>query len=131
MSGALVIRAAIHAALSADAGLLALVNQISDRTPARASAPWLMLGDGVATGWGARDVDGVTLRQPIRLDVRGDDFAHVTAIMARLGAVLDQMDADLGDWRLTSLRPERTRAARRPGAWRIEVDYLVRAARQH
>jgi len=129
MSGALAIRAAIHEALRGDEALLTLVNQVSDGTPDKASAPWLMLGEGVATGWGARQVDGVALRQPVQLALRGDDFARATAIMARVDAVLAGLDADLGDWRITSLRLARSRVTRGRSGWRIDADYAVRVAR--
>jgi len=129
MSGALAIRAALHEALAGDEALLALVNQVSDGTPAKASAPWLMLGEGSATGWGARNVDGLALRQPIRIMLRDDDFSHAMAVLARVETVLAGLDDAVGDWRITSLRLERSRAARGRSGWRIDADFAVRAAR--
>lgn len=131
MSGEMVVRAAMLAALRGDAGLMALVNQVSDGEPAKASAPWLLLGDASVTGWGARGVDGITLRQPLMLTVRGDDLARVTAVLERIDAVWRAMDGALGDWRITSLRFERSRIIRSRTEWRASVDYAVRAARLH
>jgi len=131
MTGALVVRAAIVGALRADATLAGLVNQVSDGEPVKASAPWLIVGDPATTGWGARGVDGLSLRQPLLLALRGDDLARVTAILARVDAVLASLDGDLGDWRITSLRFERSRITRSRTEWRAAVDYLVRAVRVH
>jgi len=134
MSGAFIVRAAIHDALSGDGTLATLVNQVSDGEPVKASAPWLQVGDPVVTGWGARGVEGLTLRQPIQLVLRGDDLPRVTAILDRVDAVLGAIDGELGDgapggWRITGLRFERSRIVRSRTEWRVSVDYVVRAAR--
>lgn len=129
MSGAVVVRAAIHAALSGDAELAALVQQVSDGVPAKASAPWLQLDDSAATGWGARGVDGIALRQPIRLTLRGDDGTRAEAVVARIEAVLAAMESDVGGWRITSLQLDRARIVHGRAGWRVTLDYAVRAAR--
>lgn len=129
MSGELVARAAILDALAGDATLLALVNQISDGAPVKASPPWLLVGDPVAIGWGARGVDGLTLRQPLQLVLRGDDLSAVTAILDRIDAVLRVLPGDLGDWRITSLAFERSRIGRTSAEWRANIDYALRLAR--
>ena len=131
MSGEMSVRAAMLAALRGDAALMGLVNQVSDGEPVKASTPWLLLGDSSVTGWGARGVDGLSLRQPIMLTVRGDDLARVTGVIERIDAVLRAMDGALGDWRITSLRFERSRIIRSRTEWRANLDYAVRAARLH
>lgn len=129
MSGAILVRSAVLAALRGDEMLAGLVNQVSDGAPIKASAPWLLLGDPAIAGWGARGVDGLSLRQPIQIMLRGDDLARVTAILDRVDAALAAIDGDLGAWRITSLRFERSRIARSRTEWRAAVDYAVRAAR--
>jgi hypothetical protein len=129
MSGELAVRAAILAALQDDLPLAGLVNQVSDGEPVKASAPWLLVGDAITTGWGARGVDGLTLHQPIQLVLRGDDLARVMAILERVDTVLAAIDGDLGEWRITSLRFERSRIVRGRTEWRAGIDYAVRAAR--
>lgn len=135
MSGEMIVRAAMLAALRGDAALMALVNQVSDGEPVKASAPWVLLGDSSVTGWGARGVDGLSLRQPIMLTVRGDDLARVTGVIERIDVVLRAMDGALGgetgSWRITSLRFERSRIMRSRSEWRATLDYAVRAARLH
>ncbi|MBN8830026.1 MAG: DUF3168 domain-containing protein [Sphingomonadales bacterium] len=129
MSGEFAVRGAVLAALRQDAELLGLVNQVSDGEPAKATAPWLLVGDPAGNGWGARGVDGLSLRQPLLLTLRGDDLARVTEILARIDIVLGAIHGDLGVWRITSLRFERSRITRNRTEWRAAVDYLVRAAR--
>ncbi|MCW2406776.1 hypothetical protein M2336_003405 [Sphingobium sp. B1D7B] len=129
MSGEMAVRGAVIAALRNDADLMALVNLVSNGEPIKASPPWLLVGETVSTGWGARDVTGLALRLPIQLVVRGDDLARVTAVLARVDAVLAGVDGDLGDWRITSLRFERSRILRSRTEWRASADYAVRAAR--
>lgn len=129
MSGELAVRGAILGALRGDPVLMAMVNQVSDGEPVKASAPWLMLGDATASGWGARGVDGLTLRQPLLLVLRGDDLGRVTDILARIDDALTGIDSMLGDWRITSLRFERSRIVRSRTEWRASIDYAVRMAR--
>ncbi|MGF7170666.1 hypothetical protein FHS91_002352 [Sphingobium xanthum] len=129
MSGELAVRGAMLSALRSDATLPTLVNQMSDGVPEKASAPWLMLGESTASGWGAQGVEGLSLRQSLLLVLRGDDLARVTAIIERIDAALAATEPDLGDWRITSLRFERSRILRSRTEWRVTADYAVRAAR--
>jgi len=129
MSAELAARAAIVAALRGDATLGELVNQISDGEPIKASPPWLLVGVATSGGWGARGVDGVTLRQTIELTLRGDQLSAVTAILDRVDDLLRSMDGDLSDWRITNLAFERTRIQRRDTEWRAAIDYVIRLAR--
>lgn len=129
MSGALAAREAVYAAFVGDATLVGLVNQIADGVPVEASAPWLKVGDPVASGWGARGVDGLMLRQPIELVVRGDDLTSVTAILDRVEAVLGAMPGDLGDWKITSLNFASSRIMRSRTDWRSTITYALRLAR--
>jgi hypothetical protein len=129
MSGELAVRSAMLAALRGDAILSTLVNQLSDGVPDKASAPWLMLGESTASGWGARSVEGLSLRQSLLLVLRGDDIARVMAIIERVDAALAATELDLGDWRITSLRFERSRILRSRTEWRVSADYAVRAAK--
>jgi hypothetical protein len=127
--GDLAARAAILAALRGDTALGALVNQISDGDPVKASPPWLRL-DGAATlGWGARGVEGVTLRQPITLMLSGDQPGAVSAILERIDTALRAMPDMMGDWRMTGLTFERSQIARSRTEWRASVVYALRLVR--
>ncbi len=108
---------------------MGLVNQIADGEPVKASPPWLLVGGATASGWGARGVDGVTLRQTIELALRGDQLSAVTAILDRVDELLRGMDGDLGDWRMTNLSFDRSRIRRSGTEWRAASDYSIRLAR--
>lgn len=130
MSGEMIARAAVIAALRGDEALSALVNSIDDGEPAKASVPWLRIGEASTTGWGARGVEGIALRLTLQLAVRGDEEAAVGAIIDRMGAVLAELPADLDEgWRITSLRRERARLSRRHNEWRATGDLMLRLAR--
>ncbi|MBO9574501.1 MAG: DUF3168 domain-containing protein [Sphingobium sp.] len=130
MSGELILRAAMLAALRGDAALSEAVNSIDDGDPVKASAPWLRLGESNMTGWGARGVDGMTVRLSVLLAVRGDEEAATSEILERVDVVLGGMAPGLdAGWRITSLRRERARVARRQNEWRASADYAVRMAR--
>lgn len=128
MSAELAARAAILATLQGDAALTGLVNQIADGEPVKASPPWLLLGSATASGWGARGVCGVTLRQTIELTLRGDQLSAVTAILDRADELLRGMDGNLGAWRITYLAFERSRIRRSGTEWRAAADYSIRMA---
>jgi Protein of unknown function (DUF3168) len=129
MSGELVARDAIITLLRADSGLAALVNQVADGDPGKASAPWLRVGDASTNGWGARGVDGRTLRLPIQLNVRGDQITQVAAIIDQVDTIIRDADPALGAWRITLLRLERSRISRTQAGWGVTMDYALRIAR--
>lgn len=129
MSAELAARAAILTALRSDATLLGLVNQIADGDPVKASAPWLLVGGATATGWGARGVEGVTLRQSFELAMRGTAVTDVSAVLGQIDFVLKAMPGELGDWRITSLNLERSRIRRTETEWRAGADYSIRLVR--
>ncbi|MBB5987297.1 tail completion protein gp17 [Sphingobium lignivorans] len=131
MSGAVAVRGAILAALRDDAALMALVNLVADGERMKASPPWLLVGDPAGTGWGARGVDGLALRQPLLLTVRSDDSVRMTSAIERIDSVLRAMEGDLGTWRITALNRARTSIAHGRTAWRASLDYAVRIARLH
>ncbi len=129
MSAEIQAREAIRAALTESVTLSALVNQISDGDPAKASSPWLMLGEGSASGFGARGVEGVALRVPVILTLRGDAPGDVDAVLDALGAAMRTVPDMIGDWKVTALRFERSRLRRDKAGWRVVSDYALRLVR--
>lgn len=129
MSAEILAREAIRATLEADTGLRALVNQISDGEPVKASGPWLMLGEGSASAFGARGVNGVALRVPVILTLRGDAPGDVGTILEALEVALGAVPGEIGVWKVTTLRFERSRLRRDKAGWRVVVDYALRLAR--
>lgn len=129
MSAEMQAREAIRATLTESVTLRALVHQISDGDPAKASSPWLMLDEGSAIGFGARGVDGVALRVPVILTFRGDAPGDVDAVLDALGAAMRTVPDMIGDWKVTVMRFERSRLRRDKAGWRIVSDYALRLVR--
>lgn len=129
MSAEISAREAIRATLDADAALRARVNQVSDGEPVKASGPWLMLGEGSASGFGARGVNGVALRVPVILALRGDAPGEVGAILDALDTAMAAVPEVVGGWKITVLRFERSRLRRDKAGWRIVTDYMLRLVR--
>jgi hypothetical protein len=129
MSGELRARDAILSLLRADSDLAALLNQVSDGDPGKASAPWLRVGEASSNSWGARGVDGRTLRLPIQLSLRGDQMAPVAAIIDQVDTIIRDANPMLDAWRITLLRLERSRISRTQAGWSVAMDYALRVVR--
>ncbi len=129
MNAELSVREAIRETLEADGALRARVNQISDGEPVKASGPWLMLGEGSGTGFGARGVSGVALRVPVILTLRGDTPEDTSAILAALDTAMQAVPDEVNGWKITVLRFERSRLRRDKTGWRIVTDYALRLVR--
>lgn len=130
MSGALALRGVLVAALRGDGALMALVNIVEDDGAGKQSAPALILGQLVASDWGARDVDGLSVRVPLTLVDRADVPDRLSAAAARIEAVMDGLPDMAGEWRIGCVRFDRTRTVRSgDGRWSMLVDYLVRMSR--
>ncbi len=126
MSAEISAREAIRATLEADLALRDRINQVSDGEPVKASGPWLMLGEGSASGFGACGVSGVALRVPVILTLRGDTPGEVGAIIDALDAAMAAVPEVVGGWKITVLRFERSRLRRDKAGWRIVTDYALR-----
>jgi hypothetical protein len=126
MSAEIQTREAIRLVLEASATLRARVNQISDGDPAKASSPWLILGEGSASGFGALGVDGVALRVPVILTLRGDAPGDVDAVLDAVDVAMRTVPDMIGDWKVTVMRFERSRLRRDKAGWRIVSDYALR-----
>lgn len=134
MSGVLPLRRATIAALRGDAGLMALVNGVEDGGAPKLSAPALMLGPLAASEWGARGVQGLSVRVPMTIIDRADVPDRLDAAAARIGVVMAALAGPLaGDadgWTVGVVILDRSRAVRSAdGHWSMMVDYLVRLSR--
>lgn len=131
MSGELAVRAAMLAALQEDAALMAIVNGVYDGTPVQASAPHVVMGESVTSGWGARDVEGCDIRIAIMLVDRIEAPTRLAAMVAAVADVLERMPDQADGWRMLVVRFLRSRIMRaRDRSWSAVVDYRVRAVRE-
>ncbi len=130
MSGILPLRQRLIAGLRGDAPLMALVNSVEDGGAPKQSAPALILGQLVASEWGAKGVRGISVRVPMTIIDRADVPDRLDGAAARIEAVMDALSGDAGAWAIGVVRFDRARTVRgADGQWSMMVDYLVRLSR--
>lgn len=105
-SPALALRAAIHAALVADAALVALLGapRIHDVPPGDADFPFVTLGEAVVADWSTATEAGTEQALTLHVFSRSGGRAEAFAIAARLQAVLHDAALALAGHRLANLR---------------------------
>ena len=132
MSAEVAVRAAVIAALKEDAELMAALNGLFDGEPVRASVPYALVGECIATDWGAKDVDGRELRLTIGLHDAGETPARMAAMLERIDPAIQAADAGAGGWRIVSARLVRSRLmkTREKDGWQAIADYRLRAVRE-
>ncbi len=130
MSAEVAVRAAVIAALKADGELMSLLNGLFDGQPARAAPPFAVMGECIASDWGAKGVDGRELRLTISLNDAGDMAGRIGAMLARIDPVMQALDMAGERWRVVNARLIRSRlmrtGARDGDGWRAVVDYRLR-----
>ncbi|NWK98050.1 hypothetical protein DM806_20770 [Sphingobium lactosutens] len=132
MSAEVAVRAAVIAALRADGALMDRVNALYDGEPARAAAPYGVVGECLGADWGGKQVEGRELRLTIGLVVADETPGRLAGMMARIDPAIGAAGAQDG-WRIVSVGLLRSRVARNGGAapgWRAMIDYRMRAVRE-
>lgn len=112
--------------LACDAALMAQVNGVFHRSPARIAAPYVLLDDVLATDWGTKDRAGREARLAFTVRDGSDDAAPVSAIASVLEARLLTMPRTGTGYRLVSLVPLRSRTVRTGDLWLVTLDYRAR-----
>ena len=131
MSAEVTVRAAVIAALKEDAALVGGLNGLFDGQPMRASVPYAVVGECIASDWGAKDVDGRELRLTIGLHDAGQTPGRLAVLLERIDAVMQLLEFAEG-WRIVGVRLIRSRVVkgRDKDAWQAVVDYRARVVRQ-
>jgi hypothetical protein len=134
MSAELAVRDAVIAALRGDVALMDGLNGLFDGAPARASAPYGVVGECLGADWGAKDVEGCELRLSISLHDAGETTGRLAALMARIDPAVRGVQGAVDGWRIVTARLLRSRVARATGrgepGWRAVIDYRIRAVRE-
>lgn len=112
--------------LASDAALLAQVNGVFHRSPARIAAPYVLLDDVLATDWGTKDRSGREVRLAFSIREGSSDAAPVSAIGSALDLRLMTMPRTGGSFHLASLHPLRSRTVRIGELWLATLDYRAR-----
>lgn len=130
MSAEVAVRAAVIAALRGDLTLIDQMNGLYDGEPARAAAPYGIVGECLGADWGGKDVEGRELRLTVALVVADETPARLGGMIARVEPAIGAAGVADG-WRIVSARLLRSRVGRSgAGAWRANVDYRLRVARE-
>lgn len=105
-SPALALRAAIHAALVADAALVALIGapRIHDVPPGDADFPFVTLGEAVVADWSTATEAGTEQALTLHVFSRSGGRAEAFAIAVRVQAALHDAPLALEGHRLANLR---------------------------
>lgn len=133
MSAEVRVRDAVIVALKEDAALMSLLNGLFDGQPTRASVPYAVVGECIASDWGAKDVDGRELRLSFSLHDAGDSPGRLAGALARIDPAVQAADASADGWRIVSVRLIRSRLmrnARDGDGWQAVVDYRLRVVAQ-
>lgn len=112
--------------LAGDATLIAQVNGVFHRMPARIAVPFVVLDDVLATDWSTKDRPGREARLAFSVRDGSDDAAPGAAIMATVEARLAAMPGSGTGYRLVSLWPLRSRTVRIGALWVFTLDCRAR-----
>jgi Protein of unknown function (DUF3168) len=128
MSAEQEIRAAMIAGLRGDSALSALINRVFDGPPAKASVPYVVVGECSGTDWSTKDVPGRELRLAFTIVDEGETPARIGAIMPRLEAAAHAVVmGGIAGWDMGSFVLVRSRlVASAPGKWSAVMDYRLR-----
>lgn len=112
--------------LAGDTALLAQVNGVFHRMPARIAAPFVVLEDVLATDWSTKDRPGREARLAFTIRDGSDDAGPASAITAALEARLAAMPRTGVGYRLVNLTQMRSRTLRFDALWLVTLDYRAR-----
>lgn len=131
MSAEVTVRAAVIAGLRADTTLMNGLNGLFDGQPVRASVPYAVVGECLASDWGGKGLDGRELRLSISLHDAGETPGRLAVLLGRIEPVVQAADGDEG-WRIVGARLIRSRVmkARDKDGWQAVVDYRMRVVRE-
>ncbi|AMK18645.1 MULTISPECIES: DUF3168 domain-containing protein [Sphingobium] len=131
MSAEVTVRAAVIAALRADTTLMNGLNGLFDGQPVRASVPYAVVGECLASDWGGKGLDGRELRLSISLHDAGETPGRLAVLLGRIEPVVQAADGGEG-WRIVGARLIRSRVmkARDKDGWQAVVDYRMRVVRE-
>jgi len=119
--------AAVRAAVLARLRTVPGVNGVWEGTGVSAAAPFLLLGDVVASEWGTKDAAGAELRVAVTVRDRGDTPVRAGELAVLVEAAVAGLPRDLDGWRVASVVLLRSSVlASGKGAWAAMVDHRVR-----
>lgn len=127
MSAAAELQAAIVAALGEADGIAGVASGVFDGPPARATFPYLVIGEGVSFDWSSKTHDGREHRVAISAWDEAGRTARIFALTQAAGAAIEGMDRALPGHAIAGVQFVRERLVRAPGGpWAGAIEYRVR-----
>lgn len=99
--------------LASDPLLSAVLNDVTEEAPSRASLPWLGIAASASTDWSTKDRRGREVRIALELHTRGDDAGSTSALVAQIEERIEYLPRELTGFTLASLTFLRARAEQR------------------
>jgi hypothetical protein len=122
MSFEAALQGAVLAALRAVEG----TNGAFLERPARASPPYLALGEMLSADWGAKGLAGREVRLLVRVHDAGEGWARTVALQGAASRAIEDLPRAIGGWSVGSVVMLRARTSRDAGGWVGTVEYRVR-----
>ncbi|SEL13620.1 Protein of unknown function [Sphingomonas palmae] len=123
VSAAAAVRAGVLARLRGVGG----VNGVWEGAGVSAAAPFVLLGDVVASDWSTKDAAGRELRVAVTVRDRGDSPVRAGELAAAVEAAVAGLPRALDGWRVASVVLLRSSVvASGKGAWAAMVNHRVR-----
>lgn len=116
------LQAAVLAALRDVPG----TNGVFLERPARASAPYLVLGELLSADWGAKGLAGREARLLVRVHDAGESWTRTVALQGAVSRAIEDLPRAIGGWSVGSVVMLRARTARDRDGWVGTVEYRVR-----
>lgn len=121
------VRAAMLDMLAGDAVLAASLNIVIDGSAVQQTAPYLQIGEAMATDWGTKDRPGRELRFALSIVDLADGPGRLATLAAAAEGAIEAMPRDIGGWRVAGIALLQSRLVNdAPGRWRALIDYRVR-----
>lgn len=113
------------AALTALRGV-AGTNGVFLERPARASVPYLVLGELLSADWGAKGLAGREVRLLVWVHDAGESWARTVALQGEVARAIEDLPREIEGWSVGSVTMLRARTSRDAGGWVGAVEYRVR-----
>ena len=103
-SASLALQRGLHAALTGDTGVMAVLSGVYDAVPPDARLPYATIGTDVVTDWSRKDGEGREHRFQVSIWDAGTGTSGLKAAMATVEAAVVAMPVVLEGWRMVGLR---------------------------
>ncbi|HEV2568695.1 DUF3168 domain-containing protein [Sphingomonas sp.] len=124
MSFEVALQEAMLEALAAVPG----TNGVFLERPARASVPYLVLGEMLSADWGAKGAEGREVRVSVRVQDAGESWARTVSLQGEVARALEALPRSIGGWSVGSVILQRAKTLRGAGGeWVGTVEFRIRA----